>query len=616
MPPRKKQPPKLSLKEQWQAMGNLPRFLRLIWETQPTMTLWNIGLRLVAALLPLAILYVGKEIIDTVIALMEDNQMSKTYLWYMLGLEAGLVIVQIFLRQLIQLIDGLLGDLFSNHTSEKIIHHAATLDLYQFENADFYDKMERARQQTNSRTVLLSLVLTQLQELISLLSLALGLIVFSPWLIILLIIAVIPTFIGEMHFNMQSYSLTRSWTQERRELDYLRFLGASNTAAKEVKIFNLARFLAQRFKTLAHEYYLANRKLIIKKSTWAGLLSALGSLAYYGAYVVIILQTIQGLITLGTLTFLSGTFKRMQSGLQGIMLRFSQISSHSLYLTDLFDFFEIQPTIKQSAEMLPFPNPIKEGFRFENVGFKYPGSNIYAIKNISFTIGANEKIALVGENGAGKTTLIKLLSRLYDPSEGKIYVDNIPLDRIQLDDLRKNIGIIFQDYIRLDFTAKENIAIGNIDIISKNQKNGHQLNDIIDYAAEKSLASEVVSELPNGIDQMLGRRFNDGVELSGGQWQKIALARAYVRDAQLFILDEPTSALDARAEHEVFERFTELMVNKSAVIISHRFSTVRMADRILFLEHGQLIEEGSHDELIDIDGKYAELYGLQAKGYQ
>lgn len=608
---------KLSLSEQWHALSNLPKFIGLIWNTNKSLTVWNILLRLLASVLPLAILYVGKEIIDSIVSLIGNPQLDQAYLWKMFAVEAGLVVVQILLRQGISLIDGLLGDLFSNKVSEDIIRHAATLDLYQFENADFYDKMERARQQTTSRTVLLSLVLTQMQEIISLISLGVGLIIFSPWLIVLLVLAVIPSFIGELHFNMKSYSITRSWTQERRELDYLRFLGASNESAKEVKIFNLAEYLSSQFGSVARRYYEANRKLAISKSTWAGILSAIGILAYYGAYIVIILQTISGMITLGTLTFLSGSFKRMQSGLQDIMLRFSQISSHSLYLSDLFDFFEIKPSIVDHPDKIPFPVPMAKGFRFENVSFKYPDAEKYAISNLSFTLDAGEKIALVGENGAGKTTLVKLLARLYDPSEGQIFIDDINLKDIELSSLRRNIGIIFQDFIRLHFTARDNISIGNIDVIeeSENGFNG-ELDQRVTEAAEKSLASEVIAELPGGLNQMLGRRFEDGVDLSGGQWQKIALARAYMRDAQLLILDEPTSALDARAEHQVFERFTDLMQGKSAVIISHRFSTVRVADRILFLENGKLVEEGSHDQLIELDGRYAELYTLQAKGYQ
>jgi ATP-binding cassette subfamily B protein len=353
---------------------------------------------------------------------------------------------------------------------------------------------------------------------------------------------------------------------------------------------------------------LANRNLVVKQAAWGTLLSALGTLAYYGAYVFIILQTISGVITLGTLTFLSGSFNRMQSLLQGIMSRFSKIAEGSLYLQDLFDFYEIQPSIISKPNSIPFPEKVQQGFTFENVGFKYQDSHKWAIRNLSFELKAGEKLALVGENGAGKTTLVKLLARLYEPTEGRILIDGVDIRDYNLDSLRNNIGIIFQDYIRWQMTAGENIAVGNIEEL--------QQMALIEDSAVKSLANVVIEDLPNRYDQLLGKRFEEGTELSGGQWQKIALARAYMGNAQLLILDEPTSALDARAEHEVFLRFSELITGKSAVLISHRFSTVRMADRILFMENGQLLELGTHEELLEKDGKYAELFKLQARGYQ
>jgi len=522
--------------------------------------------------------------------------------------ELGLAIISDVINRGITLVDILLGDLFSNQTSVEIIQHAARLDMYQFENPEFYDKLERARRQTSGRTALMSQVLQQLQEFITVLTLGAGLIAFNPWLILILVVAVIPSFLGESHFNQRSYSLTRSWTPERRELDYLRYIGASDTTAKEVKIFNLSDFLAKRFADLSHQYYLANRKIAVQRAGWGVLLSALGTLAYYGAYVVIALQTISGAITLGTLTFLTGSFARMRGMLQSIMNRFSRITESALYLQDLFDFLELEPSIKTGSDSVPFPDTVQRGFTFENVGFRYPGTEKWAIRNLSFQLHPGEKLALVGENGAGKTTLVKLLARLYDPSEGRILVDGVDLRTINLESLRRNIGIIFQDYIRFQLKAKENLAVGNIDQLANL--------DLIEASAHKSMANEVIEELPEQYEQFLGKRFKDGVDLSGGQWQKIALGRAYMRDAQLLILDEPTAALDARAEHEVFVRFSELIEGKSAELISHRFSTVRMADRILFLEHGQLLELGSHEELLAQKGKYAELFQLQAQGYQ
>jgi len=597
-----------NFKEQFSALRNLPRFFTLIWQTSRRFTLINVVLRLIKSVIPLAMLYVGKLIIDEIVLLIEVSEPDPTYLWWLLGAELGLAIISDVINRGITLVDILLGDLFSNQTSVEIIQHAARLDMYQFENPEFYDKLERARRQTSSRTALMSQVLQQLQEFITVLTLGAGLIAFNPWLILILVIAVIPSFLGESHFNQRSYSLTRSWTPERRELDYLRYIGASDTTAKEVKIFNLSDFLANRFAELSHQYYLANRKIAVQRAGWGVLLSALGTLAYYGAYVVIALQTISGAITLGTLTFLTGSFARMRGMLQSIMNRFSRITESALYLQDLFDFLELEPSIKTESDSVPFPDTVQRGFTFENVGFRYPGTDKWAIRNLSFQLRPGEKLALVGENGAGKTTLVKLLARLYDPSEGRILIDGVDLRTINLESLRRNIGIIFQDYIRFQLKAKENLAVGNIDQLANL--------DLIEASAQKSMANEVIDELPERYEQFLGKRFKDGVDLSGGQWQKIALGRAYMRDAQLLILDEPTAALDARAEHEVFLRFSELIEGKSAVLISHRFSTVRMADRILFLENGQLLELGTHQELLEKGGKYAELFQLQAQGYQ
>ena len=599
---------KPSFREQFIALRNLPRFFRLIWQTNRWMAIGNASLRLFKSAIPLAMLYIGKEIIDEVIRLIETRPTSDTsYLWLMVGLELGLAVFSDIINRGITLLDSLLGDLFANKTSVELIRHAAELDLYQFEDPEFYDKMERARRQTNGRTVLMSQVLSQFQDLVTIIFLGAGLVFFNPWLLLILFIAVIPSFLGESHFNHRTYSLTRSWTPERRELDYLRYIGASDQTAKEVKIFNLSGFLAERFAEVSNRYYRANRDLAIKRAGWGTFLSSIGTIAYYGAYVFIIIQTISGGITVGTMTFLSGSFNRMQSMLQSIMNRFSRITEGALYLQDLFDFFALKPQIRSSKSSLPLPRPIQKGITFENVSFKYPNSERWAIRNLSFHLDSGEKLALVGENGAGKTTLVKLLARLYEPTEGSILLDGIDIREYQLKDLRENVGIIFQDYIRFQLRASENIAVGSIDQLDEMEE--------IEIAAEKSLADSVVDDLPQKYQQMLGRRFSDGVELSGGQWQKIALARAYMRDAQLFILDEPTSALDARAEHEVFLRFSELIHGKMAVLISHRFSTVRMADRILFLENGQLLELGSHEQLMAKDGKYAELFSLQAKGY-
>jgi ATP-binding cassette subfamily B protein len=438
--------------------------------------------------------------------------------------------------------------------------------------------------------------------------LAAGLLAFNPWLILLLLIAIIPAFVGESYFNDRSYALSRRQTPQRRELDYMRYIGASDETAKEVKLFDLSDFLINRFKTLSDRFYTDNKKLAISRSAWGTFFSMLGSAGYYGAYLFIIAKAIDGSITIGDLTFLAGSFRQLRSLLEGILIRFTSVSQGAVYLTDFFDFFTIKPHITQPAKPFHFPNPIKEGFVFENVGFKYSNSSKWANRHLSFTLHAHEKLALVGENGAGKTTLVKLLARLYDPTEGRILLDGIDLREYDLNELRINIGVIFQDFIRYQMSVAQNIAVGHIQ-----EQNDRPL---IVSSAEQSLAHPMIETLPEKYDQALGRRFNQGVELSGGEWQKIALARAYMKDAQLLILDEPTAALDARAEYEVFQRFADLTKGKSAVLISHRFSTVRMADRILVLDKGQLLEIGSHEELLAKNGRYAELFHLQARGYR
>ncbi|MFK8162027.1 MAG: ABC transporter ATP-binding protein [Lewinella sp.] len=595
-------------RDQLAALRSIPPYLRLIWDTSPRLALASIVLRLLQAALPTAILYVGKLIIDEVLRLLETQDGATSLLWKLVALELALALATDLLSRATTLFDGLLTDLISNRTSVDIMRHAATLDLYQFEDAEFYDKMERARRQTSGRGVLMAQLLAQFQSTITLVVLGISVVAFNPWLILLLIVAVIPSFIQENYFNQQKYSLTRSWTPERRELDYLRYIGASDVTAKEVKIFGLAEFITNRFDELSMKYYRINRDLSVRRASWGAFFSTIGSLTYYGAYVLIITQTVNGIITVGTLTFLAGAFRRMQQGLRSILSRFASIGENALYLQDLFDFFEIKPQIADQKASLPFPELVKEGWVFENVSFRYPGTEQYAIKDLSFTLPVGTRLALVGENGAGKTTLVKLLARLYEPTSGRILLDGRDLREYQLAGLRDNVGVIFQDFFRYQLTVRENIAVGRIEAIDAQEQ--------IEESARKSLAADVVAELPGGYDQLLGRRFAGAQDLSGGQWQKIALARAYIRDAQLLILDEPTSALDARAEYEVFQRFSELIEGKSAVLISHRFSTVRMADLILFLEYGQRLEMGSHEALMELDGRYAELFRLQARGYE
>jgi ATP-binding cassette subfamily B protein len=608
-----------SIRERVGALRNLPPFLKLVWRTSPGLAFATLMLRLVRALLPVGALYIGKLIIDEVLLQAQRADVPSTLsdwiasgyvdrLLWLLGAELALAVLSDVLGRIVSLFDSLLSEQFSNATSIRLMEHAATLDLEDFEDSELQDKLDRARRQASGRMSLMTQLFGQVQDIVTILSFAAGLFIYAPWLILLLLVALVPAFLGEAHFNAQSYALNYARTPQTRELDYVRQTGASVESAKEVKIFGLNGFLIDRYRTLATGFYDANKALASRRAGWGGALTALGTIGYYVAYAYLAWRTLAGQFSIGDLTFLAGSFRRLRTLLEGLLIGFSQTAGQALYLDDLLSFFEIEPEIQSPENPRAFPSPLQQGFTFEDVGFRYPGAERWAVRHMSFTLHAGEVLALVGENGAGKTTLVKLLARLYDPDEGRILLDGYDLREYDLDALRANIGVIFQDFVRYHMTAAENIAVGRIDAREDRAR--------IVGAAERSLANEVIERLPMGYDQVIGKRFRRGVDLSGGEWQKIAIARAYMRDAQLLILDEPTAALDARSEFEVFQRFKELSSGKTAVLISHRFSSVRMADRILVLADGTVEAAGTHAELLAQRGRYAELFELQAAGYR
>jgi ATP-binding cassette, subfamily B, bacterial len=601
-----------SWSERLEALKYVPPLLKLVFETHRGYTIAILALRVVRSVVPLAVLWIGKLIIDGVIGAMRAHAAGQPLDWRYLGglvaLELGVGVAGEGLARLSALLESLLGDLFSNRISVRLMQHAATLDIAQYEDAETYDHLERARRQTLGRIGLITLLLATAQDLVTLASLGGVIFVQLPWLLILLVIAVMPSFLGETHYAALGYSLLFQWTPERRLLDYLRYVGASDEMAKEVKLFSLSGFLVGRYARLSDEFYEANKRLSIRRNIVSTLLVTVGTLGYYGAYAVTIYLTVLGRFTVGALTFLAGSFRQSRDLIQRVLLSLSQVFEQSLYLADLFTFFDVRPRVTSRPGARAVPVPIQRGFAFQDVGFRYPGSDRWAVRHLTFTFAPEERIALVGENGAGKTTLVKLLARLYDPDEGRVLLDGVDLRDYDLASLRQNIGVIFQDFVRYDFVLKENIGVSQVEALDDEAR--------VREAARRSLADSVATRLEKGYDQMLGRRFDGGVELSGGEWQKVALGRAYMRDAQVLILDEPTASLDARAEYEVFLRFAELTKGRMAVLISHRFSTVRMADRILVLRGGELIDQGAHEELVARGGLYAELFSLQAAGYR
>jgi ATP-binding cassette, subfamily B, bacterial len=594
--------------ERLSALRDVPPVLRIVWRSGPVVVTMGLVFRLFAALLPIALLWIAKLIIDSIVSVVAHHQPVGPGFWWLVAAEFGLAVCGSFLGRSIDYCDALLADKYTRHVSIEVMKHAAGLDLATYEDPVFYDRLERARVQATDRLGMIQSIGRLVQQAITAVSMSISIVVFSPWLLLLLIAGVIPAFLGESHFAFLGYATNFRQTPVRRELDYLRVLGGSREAAKEIKLFGLKEFLIERFTRLSDQIYRENVGLARRRLVAGALLSMVGTAGYYSAYVFIVWQTIQGVLTIGELTFLSGAIVQASGNIQQLFSTLASIADQALFLTDLLAFFEMHPTIFSKPNALPAPRPMVSGFEFRNVSFRYPGSSRLILDRLNFQLRPGERVALVGENGQGKTTIVKLMTRLYDPLEGQILLDGIDLREYSLEDLYREIGVIFQDFMRYEMTASENIAVGQIETLARL--------DLLKEAARKSMAAPVIERLPLNYEQMLGRRFEGGVDLSGGEWQKLGLARAYLRNAQLLILDEPTAALDARSEYEVFRRFAELTTGKTALFISHRFSTVRMADRVVVLENGKITEDGSHEELANLGGRYAEMFELQAVQYR
>jgi len=595
-------------RERMRALRNVPPVLRIVWEAGRGTVVGVVGARMLASVIPLAMLAVSKRIVDGVVAAAAAGHGMPVSLWWLVGLELALAIGGSLISRTVDFFEAVLADRYVRHVSVKVMEHASRLDLMTYEDPAFHDKLERARVQSTDRVGLIRSVGQMLQQAVTAVTLAIGVATFSPWLLALLVAGVVPVFLGESHFAFAGYALAFRQTPVRRQLDYLRVLGASRDSAKELKLFGLADFLTGRFRALSDAIHAQSVALARRRLGWGALLSMASTGAYYGAYAYVVLQAARGEISVGTLTFVAGAIAGASSNLQSFFSTLSGIADQALFASDLLDFFAIEPRLRSHPNARPIPRPMQTGFEFADVSFRYPGAARWALDGLTFTIAPGERVALVGENGEGKTTIVKLLTRLYDPARGRITLDGVDLREYDLADLQREIGVIFQDFVRYEMTAAENIAMGQVDALDDRPR--------LEAAARKSLAEGVIRRLPGGYEQLLGRRFDGGVDLSGGEWQKIALARAYLRDSQVLVLDEPTAALDARTEYDVFQRFAELTRGRTALLISHRFSTVRMCDRILVLAGGRIVEDGSHEALVQQGGRYAEMFELQASSYR
>ncbi|MDT8318887.1 MAG: ABC transporter ATP-binding protein [Xanthomonadales bacterium] len=588
------------------------RAMGLVWSTNRRLTLALAAFTLLAGVLPAAMAWVGAQIIDAVVAAIEVNRetggIELQVIFTLIAVEASLVAVLTGAQRGISLCQALLRAQLGQKVNMLILEKAQSLELAQFEDSEFYDKMTRARREASSRP--LSLVTRTFglgQNLISLISYGVLLVQFSPWAVLVLVVAGLPSFFAEAKFSADAFSLFRWRSPDTRMQLYLETVLAREDNVKEVKLFGLGPLLLQRYRDIFNRLYGRDRSLAIRRDVWGFFLSLIGTVALYGAYGWIAAAAVGSRITLGQMTMYLMLFRQGQSAVAAILSAIGGMYEDNLYLSTLYEFLET-PAQRLGGDARSGPRP-RDGIRFEGVSFTYPGASVPALREVDLHIPPGQSLALVGENGSGKTTLIKLLTRLYHPDEGRILLDGLDLREWDEDILRQRIGVIFQDFSRYQFMVGENIGVGDVRFFEEEER--------WRVAAGKGMADALIESLPAGYDTQLGKWFKDGQELSGGQWQKIALSRAFMRsEADILVLDEPTAAMDAAAEAQIFEHFRKLTKDRIAILISHRFSTVRMASQIVVIENGRIIERGDHEALMKLGGRYARLFSLQAAGYR
>jgi ATP-binding cassette, subfamily B, bacterial len=598
-------------KEVRQSFAHTLSAVELVWQTNRWATIGLAFLTLGGALLPASQAWVGKLIVDGVVASIQqggDPQNVRTVFIYLI-LELALFLLSGGLNQARRLIQQLIQLQLANRIRGEIIRKALTLDLAFFEHPDFYDRLQNVRRESGYKPVdLINDTFLIVQNAITLVSFTVLLLRFSPWLVVILLVTSIPAFIAETRFSEEGFRLLTRRAPETRQINYLARLLTEDSSAKEIKLFNLGETLLARYMTLFEKFFREDKSLALRRAVAGFGLGLVATLGFYGSYAWIVWHTLEGKISLGDMTLYLSIFRQGQSTFQAILSAVGSIYENNLFMAQLFEFFGLKPQMDVGARHQRLPASLSRGIEFRGVGFRYPENEDWALRDIHLVIHPGEKIALVGPNGAGKTTLIKLLSRLYDPTEGAIFIDGIDIRELDPLELRQRIGVIFQDFVRYHLPARENIGLGEIEALDR-------LDRIIE-SARKSGAHSIIEGLPEGYQTMLGRWFHGGHELSVGQWQKIALARAFMRDAEILVLDEPTASLDAETEYEIFRRFQELTDGKMAILISHRFSTVRMADRIVVIQEGHIAEIGTHNELLRQEGIYAHLFSMQAEGYR
>ena len=597
------------------AMRSLPRVLRLVWSTNALFTVWMGLLSLLQGFTPAASVWISGLVIDSVVLGIRTHSTSP--IWLPVGLQLAVALLSNLLSTLSNIVQQLLQEQVSNKVQLLILQKSDTLDLAFFENPEFYDKLRQAADQSTYQPVsMISQTFDLFRTTVTLLSMIFLLLQLSWWLAIVALIVPIPAFVSSIHYGWRGFLRMRRQSPERRLMDYFNRLMTVDTYNKEIKLFTLGHLLIDRFRRLANKLYEEDKEIVVRRYLTNFLWSSLTGVANSAIYFYVALQVVlsMGRISLGSLTRYTQAALQAGQNFQGLLNGISSAYESNLYVTMLFEFLEYEPAIVSPQHPQPIVSSAETSglaIEFRNVSFTYAGKDPEteaALKNVSFTIDTGEAVALVGRNGAGKTTIVKLLTRLYDPDEGEILIGGRNIKEYDLEELRERVGVIFQDYVTYFMTARENIGVGRVTEI-ENQA-------LVSNAAQKSGANMVIDKLSEGYETMLGRWFEKGTQLSGGEWQKVALARAFMRDAPILILDEPTSSLDAQAEYDVFAKFRVLTRGKTAIFISHRFSTVRLADRILVLENGQIIENGSHQELVALGGRYAELFNLQAEAYR